>query len=138
MLITYTNNLIFYIVIVLLGFGNFSCGEMSAEEKELDALYRTVMSIHDDVMPEMSTIRKLHKQVKKHDDAGTESYKSVSKKLDDEGEGMMNWMHKFDKPDYKQYDASKKYLLQEKEKIERVREGMLTAIEEAKILLKQN
>jgi len=123
---------------ILMGLGNFSCGEMSAEEKELDALYRTVMSIHDDVMPEMSTIRKLGKQVKKHNDAATTSYKSISKKLDDEGEGMMNWMHEFKKPDYKQYDVSKKYLLQEKEKIERVREGMLTAIEEAKILINQN
>jgi len=51
---------------------------------------------------------------------------------------MMDWMAQFDKPDYKQYEDSKKYLLEEKIKIERVREGMLNVIEDAQTLLKNN
>jgi len=115
-----------------------ACAEMSPKEKELDALYRTVMSIHDDVMPEISTIRKLHKQIRKHDNAESAGFQNMLTRLDKEDDGMMDWMKQFDKPDYKQYDESKKYLLKEKIKIERVREGMLGVIEDAQTLLKDN
>ncbi len=110
----------------------FSCGQMSPQEKELDALQRTVMSIHDDVMPEISTIRKLQKQIKKSDQATTEQAKNMINRLEKEDDAMMDWMKEYNKPNYKQYDAAKKYLLEEKIKIEKVREGMLTVIEDAK------
>lgn len=113
----------------------FSCGQMSPKEKELDALYRTVMSIHDDVMPEISTIRKLNKQIKKSEQTNNPEYQKMMNRLDKEDDAMMDWMHEFKKPDYKQYESAKKYLLEEKLKIEKVREGMLTVIEDAKNLL---
>lgn len=120
------------VILILCTFLFLSCGEMSPKEKELDALHRTVMSIHDDVMPEISTIRKLHKQIRKGDNADTPDAQKMLSRLDAEDDAMMDWMKDYDKPDYKQYDSSKKYLLQEKIKIEQVREGMLTVIEDAK------
>lgn len=123
------------IVLFLIPLLLLSCGQMSPKEKELDALHRTVMSIHDDVMPEISTIRKLHKKVKKHEKASTGDFQKMLSRLDEEDDAMMDWMHEFKKPDYKQYEVSKKYLLSEKIKIEKVREGMLNVIDEANKLL---
>lgn len=123
--------------LILCTFLFFSCGEMSTKEKELDALHRTVISIHDDVMPKISTIRKLHKQIRKGDKADTPDAQKMLNRLDAEDDAMMDWMKDYDKPDYKQYDSSKKYLLQEKIKIEQVREGMLSVIDEAKNFIDQ-
>jgi len=124
------------IVLFLIPLLFLSCGEMSPKEKELDALHRTVMSIHDDVMPEISTIRKLRKKIKKDENAATNNYQKMLSRLDEEDEAMMGWMQEFKKPDYKEYETAKKYLLAEKIKIEKVREGMLGVIDDAKNLLK--
>jgi len=108
-----------------------ACNQSSPKEKELDALHKTVMSIHDDVMPKISDIRKLSKTIRKREDANEPKFQAMEKRLQQEDDAMMDWMQQYDKPDFKNYDEAKAYLLDQKVKIEKVKIGMLKVIDDA-------
>jgi len=133
--ITYFVTLFFLILCV------FSCKQMNPKDKELEALDKTVMSIHDDVMPKINNIRKLDKNIRKRIDAGDLEFnddikfKIISKRLEQEDEAMMEWMQQYKKPDFENYEEAKAYLLDQKIKIEKVRSGMLRVIDDAEKIL---
>ncbi len=130
---------LFFISIVFL----ISCrGNM--KNKKLDKLFQETMVIHDDIMPEMSTIHRSKKKIRKILESTTDSLTKVQlmdgiKFLELADDAMMNWMENFEKPkDDAPFEESKKYLLYEKEKIKQVKNMMVDAIKTAKDLTNEN
>lgn len=122
--------------LVLLVFLILSCKN---ENKEL---YKRVMDTHDEVMPRMGEIerlkRELRQQLANTPDMVLEKKEKIEQaiyNLDSASRAMMDWMHKFNPlPDSADQKEALNYLVAEKERIEKVKEVMLTAIEEAKKL----
>jgi hypothetical protein len=114
-------------------------GEAIQEESGNNVLDREVMKVHDEAMAKMDEIYKLKQQLKKKFDesASTEQKAEIEKtiaKLDSADASMMNWMHQ-----YKPFpdsvfgeEKAREYLESEIEKIKKVRQDMLDAIEQAK------
>ena len=99
---------------------------------KIEELYKEVMVIHDEVMPEISTIHKLKKRIRKLGDNSTVSLELI-KNLDVADESMMSWMADFGK--FRSMDKAKDeekitYLNKEKEKISEVSKMMKQAITE--------
>ena len=119
----------------------FSCKHSSNPERQ--AIYDQVMEIHDEVMPEMSTINKLERQLKRKLET-MESQDSIImvkgtvKRLGEAGESMMDWMHQLDIPGTNVPDEEAiAYLKQEKLKISSVSSRMKTAIQSGKAIMEE-
>ncbi|MEZ4911707.1 MAG: hypothetical protein R2774_12710 [Saprospiraceae bacterium] len=101
-------------------------------------MYHEVMAIHDKVMPEMSTIHNLKRQLKslKVDSIQSDSVRLLVNELDAADESMMSWMATFKEPQ----DASlvENYLAEEKEKIQKVSDDMYKSINAAQTFLNQH
>jgi len=128
----YFENMIyrFFIAFLLLS----SCKENAKIENQESPLYKEVMEIHDAVMPEMSTIHTIKKDLKAIETPGTKDLilKNV-KALDDADEAMMTWMAEFKLPDDKSGEAA--YLESEKIKISKVSDAMYVSIKNGKQVL---
>ncbi|HMR87727.1 MAG TPA: hypothetical protein PKD51_06215 [Saprospiraceae bacterium] len=120
----------FFIAFLLLS----SCKENAKIENQESPLYKEVMEIHDAVMPEMSTIHTIKKDLKAIETPGTKDLilKNV-KALDDADEAMMTWMAEFKLPDDKSEEAA--YLESEKIKISKVSDAMYESIKNGKQVL---
>lgn len=101
-------------------------------------LYNQVMDIHDEVMPRMDDIMKLKRELKQTIENSAslvpEKRKEIEQKilqLDSAGKAMMDWMNDFRPEDYTGEDL-REYLESEMERIKKVKETMLEAIEKAK------
>ena len=100
------------------------------------------MKVHDEVMPKMDDIYKLKQELKKQmTDSSTvavEKRKTIAStilRLDSASENMMVWMRNFNPiPDSLGEEKARAYLEDQQEKIKKVKEGMLKAIDEAKAL----
>lgn len=111
----------------------------SKEAKDNQALYDEVMKVHDEVMPKMNDIYKLKEGLKKQivdttavPEENRRAIESAILKLDAASESMMVWMRSFNPlPDSLGEDKARQYLEQEREKIDRVKQEMLNAIDEA-------
>lgn len=109
--------------------------EVSPNEK----LYNEVMSVHDEVMPKMDDIYKLKTALKKQlsDDPNMAEQKKKEielaiLQLDSASESMMVWMRNFNPlPDSLGEEKARQYLELEKEKVNKVKDDMLNAIEGA-------
>lgn len=128
---------IYFVTLFFLLLCSVACNQSNPQQKELEALHKTVMSIHDDVMPKISTIRKLNKNIKKDKDVNDLKFNVLSKRLQQEDDAMMEWMQQYKKPSFNEYDEAKGYLLDQKTKIEKVRNGMLKVIDDAEKILNQ-
>lgn len=96
-----------------------------------DKLKDEVMAIHDKVMPEMTTIHNLKKELQALRTPDSDSLILAKiKDLDDSDEAMMQWMHDFDVP--KNEEEKKAYLLDQKSKISGISELMYRSIDQAK------
>lgn len=92
------------------------------------------MAIHDAVMPEMTTIHKLKKELKAIENPGAKSIILDNiKDLNDADEAMMTWMADFKVPDDKSQEES--YLQAEKVKIQAVSDQMYGAMKTAATLI---
>ena len=104
-------------------------------------LYNEVMKVHDEVMPKMGELHKLKRELKKKieetSDLTEEKKKEIEAtiaKLDSASDGMMTWMHEF-KPEADSAAGEEKvreYLENEMERVKKVKEDILVAIEKAK------
>lgn len=107
------------------------------------ALYDEVMGVHNEVMPKMDDIfrmkEKLKNRIATEQDMKDDQKKIIEStilKLDSAGEGMMVWMRQFNPPpDSTGEEAAKAYLEEEKVKVQKVKEDILQAIEEANGLM---
>lgn len=61
---------------------------------KIEKSYNNVMKVHDEVMPEISTINRLKKKLRKLEVNGDEKL-GLLKDLEDADEGMMSWMAEF-------------------------------------------
>jgi hypothetical protein len=101
-------------------------------------LYNQVMDIHDEVMPRMDDIARLKLELKekieKSSDLVPEKRKEIEQKilqLDSAGKAMMDWMNDFQPEEYTGEEL-RDYLESEKERVTKVKNLMLEAIEKAK------
>lgn len=107
---------------------------------QVEKLYKEVMVIHDEVMPEISTIHKLKKKIRKLN-GDSETSLALIKKLDDADESMMSWMADFGKfrsMDDATSEEKVAYLESEKNKISEVSKLMKNAISEGNNYLSKN
>ncbi len=113
------------------------------QKTEQEKMYTIVMEIHDNVMPEMSTIQRLKRQLKAIDTSlvKTPNYPSILthlNALENADEGMMSWMAEFSNPTPETDEATAlTYLKNEKDRITKVRDQMLESIASAKKALKE-
>lgn len=141
------------LLLVILSVITLSCGQKShdhdehehgagdpVEESGNQALYDEVMKVHDEVMPKMDDIYKIKEELKNQiantpnmvEDKKKEIEASISK-LDSASEGMMIWMRNFNPlPDSLGEQQAKEYLENEMEKVKKVKEDVLEALEDAK------
>ena len=111
-----------------------SCKETIKPETQESPLYKEVMEIHDAVMPEMSTIHAIKRDLKSIETPETkEVILQNIKALNDADEAMMAWMAAFKLPEDK--SSEKEYLEAEKIKISQVSELMYTSIKNGKHVL---
>lgn len=137
-------NLFRAFAIFLVGALIFSCGQKGHHEHHAvegdgtnpnQALYDQVMDIHDEVMPETETLYNLSKSLKVQlsEAVGDEEQIRLQERiayLDSVNDMMMDWMRKFKpQPDTVDPEKARAYYELELEKIKRVKEAMLTAIE---------
>lgn len=126
-------------LILLFAILTISACKTDNKQSEISSLYDEVMFIHDEVMPETTTIHKLKKQLRSKDTKDSIVLSLISD-LENADEMMMSWMAEFGK--YKEMtnetDSVKiEYLKEEKIKIERVSEAMKTTIIEAENYISQ-
>jgi DNA repair exonuclease SbcCD ATPase subunit len=111
------------------------------EEGGNQALEQEIMKVHDEVMPKMDEIYRLKEELKSKlaaaPDLAEEKKKELENtvaELDSASDSMMDWMHKYSPiPDSVEgAEKAREYLENEMEKIRKVKEDMLEAIEKAK------
>jgi hypothetical protein len=107
-------------------------------EQTSDSLAKLVLSIHDEVMPEMSKVRELKSELKTRmdslelDSATLSSYQLMSNDLEGAGEDMMQWMRNFNRPaDSASVESVMAYYTAELERIRKVKDQMQSAIGKA-------
>lgn len=133
------------LTILTIGCGpNKDNGEHSHDEAEggNQGLYNEVMKVHDDVMPKMNDIYKLKEELKRKIGNAPEMVEEKRKEiessilqLDSASEGMMVWMRNFNPlPDSLGEEKARQYLEDQKVKVNKVKEEMLMAIDEAEAL----
>lgn len=103
------------------------------------ALYDEVMKVHDEVMPKMNDIYKIKQDLKKKlnetKDLSEEKKKELEQtiaRLDSASDGMMIWMRQFNPlPDSLGEEKAREYLEDEMERVKKVKEDILEALEKA-------
>ena len=113
----------------------FACKEKQTDIViNISPLYDKVMAIHDKVMPEMTTIHALKRDLKAIEKPETKDIiiKNIIA-LDNADEAMMRWMADFKVPEDKSQEAE--YLKKEKEVIQSVSDQMYASIHQAQKLL---
>lgn len=122
----------------------FSCKDN--EKNEASTQMQQVMSVHDEVMPKMSTISKLISQVDAKIQAGdsAETYIKASQDLKEAHKAMFDWMKgfsdRFDREEIMEGKAlsteKQKFLDEEEAKVNALRDQINSSIANAEALLK--
>lgn len=105
-----------------------------------EALYNSVMDIHDEVMPRTQDLynlkKKLQDQISANPGLSAEEKANLEKRianLDSVDKMMMDWMHEFSPvADTVSQEVAREYLEGELEKIKKVRDAILGIIEQEK------
>ena len=131
---------IIFTIILFTGCGQSNTAEQAEETTASteDELYQKVMAIHDEVMPKMNDIYKLKKELEKEiaesPDLVEERKQAIENRinqLNEASESMMQWMRDFDPESFKQNEEEYlKYLNDELEKVNKVKDTMLKALED--------
>lgn len=139
----------FKFILLALAFlaGLSACGTNQAQEAEQQKLWDEMMVVHDEVMPKMSDINALSKQMEAAtaDTALTDELRDAARKalydLQAADKAMWDWMYGLQQlPDLrngKKHEDILKYLQDEIGKITEVKNAMLGSIEAAEALKKQ-
>ncbi len=123
-----------YITFLVLLLSLASCKKEFASP-EIQKAYESVMHVHDEVMPEITTIQKLKRKIKKLE-VKDDTAMNLITQLEKSDDGMMDWMAGF-KLNSKSSKADQlKYLTAEQSKIDKVSIDMKESINSAKKYLK--
>src|SRR5690606_20509846 len=116
-------------------------GMTSAQVSEQDALYQSVMVVHDSVMPKMGDLARLAQEIRKlipndaTDDETKERAYTIVQKLNIAEENMMGWMNQIKQPaalrDTSSHEAIMQYFQAEKSKIDQVGKDINGSMNEA-------
>ena len=120
----------------------FSQEELSEQQKLWDEL----MAVHDEVMPKISNIHKLARQLRNHQETSsglssevTANINSTVEMLDAADESMFSWMNNLRqlKPlqDTEKHKEILSYLKAEQEKMDKVKADMLNSIKKGATLI---
>jgi hypothetical protein len=112
----------------------------NATDSPNEALYHQVMDIHDEIMPKMEDLytlkRQLQEKIESTPTLAEEEKKTLQDRiahLDSASQMMMEWMHQFNPlSDSTDHEEAREYLESEMEKIKKVKDAMLEAIEREK------
>ena len=120
------------------------------DKKVEEQAFKEVMEIHDEVMPEMGTLRGLAKSLRtKIDSLESDSTEMILKKkdemkklaesLDEANESMMDWMRQFEQlEEGTPHGEVMNYLKEQREAVGKVRDQMLTAKKQGEYYLENN
>ncbi len=109
----------------------------------IKGLQTEIMSVHDSLMPAMSKLMHLKRQLKIRleennivDENKLNVLRNAVKSLEDADEAMMSWMRSY-KTTYEDMKETEiqDYLLKEKQQINQVKQKMMESMENAKVLL---
>lgn len=120
----------------------FILSSCNNDKKEQDKLYEEVMDIHDEVMPLMYPLKKMAKDINTKaelllkdsvniDSLHLNTLRITSNNISKANDSMMDWMHQF-----KQIEEGTphgeviQYLMDQKQKISKVRDDMMAAKKE--------
>lgn len=117
-----------------------ACGP--SQEEELQLLKDEVLTIHDEIMPKMSELRRTRKDLLFLADSLMESnpdraamLTTVADEIGKANESMMEWMRAY-KPDFKGTDEEiRQYLESQKVTIQKVKVDMLESLNKGKVVL---
>ena len=114
------------------------------EAGSTEGLEKEVMEVHDEVMPRMGELYTWKTKLKaKLDSAGVsekrrEELVVTINKIDSAYQGMMTWMHHYHPvPDSVNHERAREYLENEMEKIKKVRNDILGALQKAEEVAKE-
>lgn len=122
----------------------------NSDKKEQQALFDQVMLVHDEVMPEMGSLRALSSELsQKADSLAQDSLvdntsqvnemRTLSKNLKDANESMMEWMRQFEQVEEgTPHGEVIQYLTEQHKSIQKVRDDMLNSKSEAEKYLLEN
>lgn len=123
-------------LLLLAGCQKKTSGHEHAEDSPNQALYDTVMGIHDEVMPKMNDLHKAKTTLRTRlelpglSELEKQEINNKIAQLDSAGEGMMVWMRQFNPiPDSVGEDKARAYLEGELVKVKKVREDILKALQ---------
>lgn len=105
------------------------------QKQREDSLFGVVMGIHDEIMPKMQDIFNIKTALEDklpNSDVNNDSLVLIIDELDQAEAEMMNWMRSFRPDKTVGHDSLMQYYRSEKEKIEKVKENMVTSLEKAK------
>ena len=130
----------FYFLLLALSCLSFMhCGHSDNPERQ--KAFDEMMQVHDEVMPEISTINKLSRKLKKKIEMTQNQdslimMKATLTRLEEAEEGMMDWMHELNVPGKNIEDANAiDYMKKEKDKISIVSQKMKKSILSGKAIL---
>lgn len=113
----------------------FACkNDRKQLKKNIDDREQTVLKMHDEVMPQMSRVLSLRKQLNAQIDTcknqkWKDSLQHLSYQLTKSDLDMMAWMHQYQKPGL--HDSSIKYLDKQLEMITELKRQVYSSIENA-------
>lgn len=111
-----------------------SCSPNTPEQKLINEMHDEIMVVHDEVMPKMTDIYKLRKNLQKQTDPQTKEARDAAViKLDEAEEAMMAWMSQYKKPKASQEDFEL-YLDAQLLSVSKMKKTMLDALAIAKEL----
>ena len=109
-----------------------------------EGLEKEVMEVHDEVMPRMGELYTWKTRLKSKLDSASVSEKRREElvvtinKIDSAYQGMMTWMHQYNPvPDSVNHERAREYLENEMQKIKKVRNDIVEAIEKAEDVAKE-
>lgn len=127
-----------------------SCNQLSKEEQEFDLLMQNIIDVHDEVMPKMSEMSSLIKELETKTDttAQGQSYAKAQQDIKDAHDYMMTWMSNFSDAfssvkkdaikDSKEIAKQIELLKKEKDKVNTLKDHINSSIENARQLLQKS
>lgn len=110
-------------------------------DNTVEKAFTEVMALHDEVMPQMSTLSGLEMTLQEVVKDSTltataqDSIQQCLKQLGEAEEGMWEWMNQFKKPEMDDKNEALRYLEEKKESIKTVGDAMHSSMEAAQKLV---
>lgn len=130
---------VFVLLAVTSGFTYWSCTNSNLQIQEKK--WEEIMVAHDEVMPQMATIEEISGKIRAaYDSTHPAAFNKILQELTTAGDGMMTWMNELKPLNVLQkegmdHNGIMVYLEGEKQKIEAVKNQMLSSISSGKTML---